>query len=106
MQRSQTGVAGRSLGHEQRPDGLNVSVSRLGCAGGPATQHGPGRLHGVGRVRLALGAPCLAVGTVDLHHLDPGFAQEPTEARSIGAGALHAHLGHVPKAPIHSNMAL
>ena len=93
----QSGFTGRALGHEQRPNGLDVAVPGLGCAGGPAAQHGPSRLDGVGGIRLALRAPGLAVWTVDLHHLDARPCEEPTEARSIGAGALHAHLGHRPE---------
>ena len=90
-------LSSRALGHEQRPDGLDVAVSGLGCAGAAAAQHSPGRLDGVGGVRLALGPAHLAVGPVDLDHLDAGASEEPPEPGSIGAGALHAHLGDRPE---------
>ena len=39
-------------------------------------------------------APALGpIGPVDLDHLDVGSAQEPGQARPIGARALHPHLG-------------
>src|SRR5208283_468178 len=44
-------------------------------------------------IGLARAPPLGPIGPVDLDHLDVGSAQETGQARSIGAGALHPHLG-------------
>ena len=75
----QTSVAGRALGHEQRPDGLDVSVPGLRCAGCSPREHGAGRLHGIGGVRLTLRPPELAIRAVDLDYVDSCSSQEPPQ---------------------------
>jgi hypothetical protein len=52
----------------------------LGCAGS---------FDGIERVALALTAPYLPVRAVDLHDLDPRRSEQPGEASTVGAGALH-----------------
>jgi hypothetical protein len=49
---------------------------------------GPGRGDGVDRVGLAVAVAGLAIGPIDLDHLDARGAQEPGQPRSIRARAL------------------
>ena len=64
------GLAGRALGHHQDPDGLDGTVLGLAGSKGPATDNGPGRFDSIEGVGLALTAPRLPVGSIDLDHLD------------------------------------
>ena len=70
----------------------------LPASAGPTTDGGPGGLDGIERVGLALVAPGLPVGPVDLDDLDALPAQEPGPARPIGTGAFDADLGHLTEA--------
>ena len=90
-------LSSRTLGDDQRPDGLDVAVPGLRGPGAAAAQHSPGRLDSIGGIGFAFGPAHLAVGPVDLDHLDAGASEEPSEPGSIGAGALHAHLGDRPE---------
>ena len=89
------GLAGRTLGDDEDPDGLDSTVARLGLAARPTTQGGPGGLDGVEGIGLAGPAAILAIRSVDLDDLDAHPTQVTGQARAIGTGALDADLGHV-----------
>ncbi len=90
-----SGLAGRALGDDEDPDGLDGTVARLGLALGPTAQGGPGGLDGVEGIGLAGPTTLLAIRSVDLEDLDADSAQVAGQARAIGPGALHADLGDV-----------
>jgi hypothetical protein len=46
-ERVDPGLAGRTLGHHEDPDGLDRTVSRLGAPARPATESGPSGFEGV-----------------------------------------------------------
>ena len=89
------GLAGRALGDDEDPDGLDGTVSRLGAAARSTTQGRPGGFDGVEGIGLAAAAALLSVGSVDFDDLDADSAQVAGQARAIGTGALDADLGHV-----------
>ena len=70
-----SGLAGRALGHDENPDGLDGTVSRLGFALGSTTQGGPGSLDGVEGIGLAGSTALLTVRSVDLEDLDANSLQ-------------------------------
>jgi hypothetical protein len=75
------------------PDRFHVAVPGLARTLSPARQGGPGRLDRIGDIGLAGAATGLAVRPVDLDHLDPTGAQEPGQARPVGAGAFDTDEG-------------
>ena len=97
VERLDPGSAGRALGHDEDPDGLDRTVSALGRSLGPARENGPGGLDGVEGVGLAAVASGLAVLTVHLDDLDPGSSEEPGDAGPIGTGPLYADLARLPR---------
>jgi hypothetical protein len=79
--------AAGSLRDQQRPHGLHGTVAGLGDPGRPAAQHRSRGLDRIGRIGLA-GLPAgLAVGAVDLNHLQPATTQEAGETSAVRAGA-------------------
>ena len=80
--------AGAALGDHQRADRLDGAVPALRRAAGPAGLRGPGGADGIERVGLALPAPVLAVGAVDLDDPDTGGGDVAGQAGAIAAGAL------------------
>jgi hypothetical protein len=91
------GLAGRALGDDEDPDGLDRAVSRLGAPARSATEGGPGGLSGVEGVGLAAATALLSVRSIDLDDLDAHSAQVTSQAGPIRARALDADLGHVPE---------
>ena len=73
-------------GDHQRADCLHGAVPALGCAAGPARLGGPGRADRVQGVGLALPAPVLAVGAVDLDDPDAGRGDVPGQSGAVTAG--------------------
>jgi hypothetical protein len=67
---------------------VNLLPSLLGRAGPVAGERGLGSLDRVDRVGLALETSGLAVGTVDLDHVDLLITQQPGQSGSVDAGAL------------------
>ena len=63
-------LAGRTLGDDEDPDGLDRTISRLGLALGSTTQGGPGGLDGVEGIGLAGPPALLAIRSVHLEDLD------------------------------------
>jgi hypothetical protein len=59
----------------------------------PAGQRCASRFDRVGGIGLAGAASGLAVGAIDLDHLDPGGAQVAGQAGAVGARALHPDAG-------------
>ena len=90
-----SGLAGRTLGDDEDPDGLDRTVARLGLALRPTAQGGPGGLDGVEGIGLAGPTTLLAIRSVDLEDLDANSAQVACQARAIRTGALDADLGDV-----------
>ena len=90
-------LAGGTLGDDQRPDRLHLAVPGLGHRLHPAVVSGAGCLDRVGRVGLAVMTASLAVGPVDLDHLDTGRLQIAGQSRAIRAGALHPNPGRDPE---------
>jgi hypothetical protein len=78
---------------QQRPDRLHVPVPGLRRPASPARQRRPGCLDGIQRVGLPGPPAGLAAGPVHLDHRHPRRPQEPGQARSAGAGALHPDPG-------------
>ena len=78
------GLAGRALGDDEDPDGLDRTVARLGLAPRPTTQGGPGGLDGVEGIGLAAATALLAIWSVDLEDFDANPAQVAGQARAIG----------------------
>ena len=93
VERLDLGGAGAALGHDERPDRLHVAVAGLACTLGSPRQRRPSRFHGISWIRLAGAAARLAVGPVDLDHLDACGAQEPRQARAIRTSAFDPHAG-------------
>ena len=89
------GLAGRTLGDDEDPDGLDRTVARLGLALRPTAQGGPGGFDGVEGIGLAGPSALLAIRSVDLDDLDTNSAQVAGKARAIRTGALDADLGDV-----------
>ncbi len=77
---------GAPPGDHQRPDRLHGAVPALGRAAGPARLGGPGRADRIQRVGLALPAPVLAVGPVDLDDPDAGRGDVPGQSGAVTAG--------------------
>jgi hypothetical protein len=92
------GLAGRALGHDEHPDGLDRTVSRLRAAARSTAQSRSGGLDCIEGIGLAAATALLSVGSVDLDDFDAGSAQEARQPRSIRARALNADLGHVAEA--------
>ena len=81
----------RGPGGAQRPERLDEPVGALGGRSCTTRHHGFGgrvRIEGVG---LALDVTIEPVGSVDLNHPQALATQVPGQARTVGAGALHAH---------------
>jgi hypothetical protein len=89
------GLDGAGAGHAQHPDRLHDAAAGLGGGGGLAGQHRAGGGLGVGGVGLVTAAAALAVGPVNLDHLDAGAGQELGQPGAVGAGALHAGTGEL-----------
>ncbi len=70
------GRAGAATDALQGSDHLDMAVAALGHASGSTTQDCPGSGVGVDRVGLAPSAASLAIGTIDLDHLDALVVQE------------------------------
>ena len=85
--------AGAALGDHQRADRLDGAVPALRRAAGPAGLGGPGGADGVQRVGLALPAPVLPVGAVDLDDPDAGRGDVAGQAGAVAAGALDPDQG-------------
>ncbi len=66
-------------------DRLDAAVTRLRCAGRPSRDHCTRCRDSVNGVGLAVAASCLAIGTIDLDHLDTSSAQVSGEARAPAA---------------------
>ena len=75
--------AGRALGHDEDPDGLDRAVSALGRSVGPARLRRPGGLDGVEGIGLAGLASGLAVLTVYFDDVDSGSGKVAGDAGSI-----------------------
>src|SRR5690349_12397569 len=56
-------------------------------------QRGLRRRVGIDPIGLALATPSRTVGTVHLHHLDPGLLEVTREPGPVGAGALNTNPG-------------
>src|SRR5262249_28104782 len=52
---------------------------------------------GIQRIGLALPAPVLPVGAVDLHHPDPGRGEVAGQAGAVAAGPLDPYQAHRPE---------
>src|SRR5207245_2787523 len=89
--------AGAALGDHQRADRLDGAVPAFRRAAGPAGLRGPGGADGVERVGLALPAPVLAVGAVDLDDADAGGGDIAGQAGAVAAGALDADQADGPE---------
>ena len=92
------GLAGRALGDDENPDGLDGSIFGFGNARGPATEGRSSGLDRIERIRFATASALGSIRPVDLDHLDVGSTQEAGQAGPIGAGALHPDLGHLAEA--------
>ena len=86
------GGDGAATGHSQRAQCLDGTGAVLGDAGGASGLGGAGGGFGVDRVGLALLAPGLAVGPVDLDQCDAGHPQVHRQPRAVGPGALDPDL--------------
>ena len=64
-----------SAGDHQHPDRFDVAVTMLRLAGCGSAQRGSSRCDGVDGVGLAVAAPGLTVGSIDLDHSDAFAAQ-------------------------------
>ena len=84
------GIAHRGERHPKSPDGLHDPGLGLGRSGSFAVERGTSGRFGIGGVALASPPAGLAVGPVDLHHLDVLGGQVTGQAGTVGAGALHA----------------
>ena len=82
-------VASRPEGDQQDPDRFHVAIGGLRHALGAAAQRRSSGLDGIDAVGLAVAATGLPVRAINLDHHHPGRAQEPGQARPVGAGALH-----------------
>ena len=90
-------VATRATSDQQRPDRFHVTICGLRDSRRPARQRSPCRFDRVDRVGLADAAAHLAVGTIDLDHLDPAAAEMPSETGTVGTGAFHANSSDRPE---------
>jgi len=79
-------------GDPQDAQRFDPTGAALRDAGSAAGLSGPGGGFGVDRVGLALPAAGLAVGPVDLDHLDAGHPQVQRQPRAVGPGALDPDL--------------
>ena len=91
------GLAGRALGDDEDPDGLDGTVSRLRAAARSTAESGAGGFDGVEGIRLAAATALLSVRSIDFDDLDANSAQVAGQSRPIRACALDADLGHVPE---------
>jgi hypothetical protein len=92
------GLAGRALGHDEDPDGLDGAISGLGAARRSATESGSGCFNGVEGIGLAATPALLAIRPVDFDDLDAHPPQMACQSCPIRAGALDADLGDVAEA--------
>ena len=74
-------LAGRTLGHDEDPDGFDGTVPRLCLALRPTTQSGPGGFDGVEGIGLAGTPALLAIRSVHLEDLDADLAQVAGQAQ-------------------------
>ena len=86
------GLASRALGHHQHPDGLDGTIHCFAYSERSSADDGPGCFDGIEGVGLPVVASGLAVGAVDLDHLDATATQESGQSDAIRASALDADL--------------
>jgi hypothetical protein len=83
-----------ALRDHERPDRFDVAVASLARTLGSPRQRSAGRFDRVGGIRLAGATSRLAVGAINLDHLDASGAQEASQAGAVGAGALDSDADH------------
>ena len=76
-------LAGRALGDDEDPDGLDRTVSGLGPSPRPTAEGGPGGFDGVEGIGLAAATALLAIWSVDLDDFDAHPAQVAGQTRAI-----------------------
>jgi hypothetical protein len=91
-------TATRAAHHQQRADRLDITIGRLRDPRRTARQRGACRFDRVELVGLAIAAPLLTVGTVDLDHHQPPTPQMTSQPGTVRAGAFHSD-------PIHDTEA-
>ena len=82
-------VAARAAHDQQRADRFDITIGGLRDPRRPTRQRGAGRFDRVELVGLAVAAPLLSVGTIDLDHHQAPAAQMTRQAGTIRAGAFH-----------------